>query len=134
MIRLVLCAVLLLLPVACWAGDHKGCGCQRHAAVVDSNCGCCCAERVANCVVTSCKRACSTVEIQRTDCLGVPYTDEGCWKIDPNCCPRDDFRLVCPARDEFRLLCRNKCEPCNKKPKCRQDVCSSCEESGPVEE
>jgi len=72
---------------------------------------------------------CKGVEVKRDDCLGVPYTDEGCWIIDPSCCPHDEYRLVCPARGQFRLLCKPKCEKSCKKPKCKQDTCSCSSEA-----
>jgi hypothetical protein len=115
----------LLASLPALAGEGCSCGGQHHDAAAEANDhpDCCSAgTQPCDCQPELCP--CKGVEVKHTDCLGLPYTDEGCWIIDPCCCPRDEYRLVCPARGEFRLLCKSKCEKHRAKPKCKQDTCS----------
>jgi hypothetical protein len=54
----------------------------------------------------------------REGCLPVPLPEDGCWSIDPRCCPRQEYCLLCCERAEFRLLCP-PCKPCKVKPCCK---------------
>lgn len=117
----ILLSLLSSLPAL--AGDD--CGCSRHHSKAGARAECCC-DKAESC---SCKPElcpCLDVEVERTECLEVPFTDEGCWIIDPQCCPRSEYRLVCPARRQFELLCEPKCKKHHRRSKCRQDTCTTC--------
>jgi hypothetical protein len=123
-IRLLCLSVVLVCALSrvCLAGDSPG-------ADKAEPCGCKACQEQAKC---SCDPPCPVT----AGCLPVPYGSEGCWEIDPCCCPHDDFKLLCceraeyslcPERSEFRLLCKPRCEDqkCGK-PKCKQHTCSTC--------
>lgn len=118
----ILLSLFASLPAL--AGEDCACGRQHDSNIAEapSQPDCCTAAQPCDCQPELCP--CKGVEDKRSECLGVPYTDEGCWNIDPCCCPRGEYRLVCPARGEFRLLCKTKCEKRHAKPKCKQDTCS----------
>jgi hypothetical protein len=64
---------------------------------------------------------------EREGCLPVPLPEDGCWTIDPECCPRECYRLLCMDRAEFKLLCRRDCKPERKCKTCEVDPCEKCE-------
>ena len=129
--------VLLLASVA-WAGDCGSCkenrGCDKcHSSSPQRHCdtcgtqvsadlhagGCCEKTPCTQCVMTEC----CDQQRMREGCMPVPLPEDGCWQIDPECCPRDCYRLVCVEREEFQLLCPKKCAPRKKCDAC-QDKCS----------
>jgi hypothetical protein len=131
--------IVLLLAGTAWAGDCGSCGgnngCDKcHSSSHPQHCdacgklasgdmhagGCCDKTPCGECGHADCCK-----QHMREDCLPVPVPEDGCWKIDPECCPRDCYRLLCVEREEFRLLCPEKCAPrktCDKcRPKCNDD-------------
>jgi hypothetical protein len=141
--RLLGLAIIFVAIFACaaWAGDCGTCG-QKHScdqcapkhecssctAVVSGDlCAGDCAE-VAPC--TECielDKCCGKCERQREGCLAMPLPEDGCWTIDPECCPRECYRLLCVEREDFKLLCRRDCPKPVKCKSCQRERCETCE-------
>lgn len=119
---------------ACSSCD-KPCECKECVKAAPCNCGECQAAKPCGgekrCQHWGCEGKCrqccdecgEPLPMKDGSCITPSVPDQGCWELDPNCCPREDFCLLCGAREEFKLLCcaKPKCCPPKEKPcKCKQ--------------